>query len=188
MSDGAASLMAMFYGSKASGQWRDTRRSNKLDGGAHFYDTYPCKDDRWIAIGSVEPKFYELLLEKMGITAPEFQAQEDRDSWPQLRAKLAAVIVTKTRDEWTTILGGTDACFAPVLNLDEAPLHPHNAARSTFVTIDGVIQPAPAPRFSVTPGAIQFPPHRIGVDNDSALSQWGFSTEEITALKAGGAL
>jgi alpha-methylacyl-CoA racemase len=188
MSDGAASLMAMFYGSKASGQWRDTRRSNKLDGGAHFYDTYPCKDDRWIAIGSVEPKFYELLLEKMGITAPEFQAQGDRDAWPQLRAKLAAVIVTKTRDEWATILGGTDACFAPVLNLDEAPLHPHNAARSTFVTVDGVIQPAPAPRFSVTPGAIQFPPHRIGADNDGALSQWGFSTEEITALKAGGAL
>jgi alpha-methylacyl-CoA racemase len=188
MSDGAASLMAMFYGQKASDQWRDARRSNKLDGGAHFYDTYQCADGRWIAIGSVEPHFYSLLLEKTGITSPEFLQQMESAAWPDLRAKLAAVIETKTRDEWTDIMSGTDVCFAPVLTMAEAPLDPHNLARQTFVNIEGVIQPAPAPRFSVTPGAIQFPPHRVGSDNLAALRDWGFSETEVDALKRVGAL
>ncbi|MDR3511314.1 MAG: CaiB/BaiF CoA-transferase family protein [Caulobacteraceae bacterium] len=188
MSDGAASLMAMFYGFKASGMWQDERRANMLDGGAHFYDTYQCSDGKWVSIGSIEPQFYALLLEKTGITDPAFQAQHDRDAWPALHDKLAAVIATKTRDEWTEIMGGTDVCFAPILTLAEAPSHPHNVARQTFVELDGVVQPAPAPRFSATPGAIQAPPPGIGAHNDSALADWGFSTGEIEALKGAGAL
>ncbi|HZK98886.1 MAG TPA: CaiB/BaiF CoA-transferase family protein [Caulobacteraceae bacterium] len=188
MSDGAASLMAMFYGLKAAGIWKETRRSNLLDGGAHFYDTYRCADGKWISIGSIEPQFYALLLEKTGISDPAFDAQMDRTQWPALRAKLAQAIAGKTRDDWCAIMEGTDVCFAPVLDLDEAPRHAHNAARNTFVTIDGVIQPAPAPRFSTTPGAVAGPPPAIGADNDAALNDWGFSTEAVAALRAVGAL
>jgi alpha-methylacyl-CoA racemase len=188
MSDGAASLMSMFYGKKAAGEWRDARQANLLDGGGHFYDTYQCADGGWISLGSFEPQFYSLLLEKTGIDDPQFQRQLDPAMWPELRAKLAAVILTKTRDEWIEIMGGTDVCFAPVLNLEEAPRDPHNLARQTFVDIDGVIQPAPAPRFSVTPGAIQFPPHRVGSDNVTALRDWGFSDAEVDALKNAGAI
>ncbi len=188
MSDGAASLMSMFYGFKAAGAWKDERRANLLDGGAHFYDTYQCADGKWVSIGSIEPQFYALLLEKTGIDDPAFQAQMDRASWDGLRDKLAAVLRTKTRDEWTEIMGGTDVCFAPVLDLEEAPKHPHNVARETFVDVGGVIQPAPAPRFSATPGAIQGPPPVIGAHDQEALSDWGFSGTDIAALKASGAI
>jgi len=188
MSDGAASLMAMFYGFKAGGAWKEERRSNMLDGGAHFYDTYRCKDGKWVSIGSIEPQFYALLLEKTGIKDPEFAAQMNRDAWDGLREKLAAVIITKTRGEWDAIMGGTDVCFAPVLDLDEAPKHPHNVERQTFVEVAGVIQPAPAPRFSATPGAIQGPPPAIGAHDREALSDWGFSASEIDSLQAAGAL
>ena len=182
MSDGAASLMAMFYGFKAAGAWKEERRHNLLDGGAHFYDTYQCADGKWISIGSIEPQFYALLLEKTGITDPEFASQMDRSKWPQLREKLAAAIAGKTQGEWCAIMDATDVCFAPVLDLDEAPKHPHNVARQTFVEVAGVIQPAPAPRFSVTPGAIQSPPPAIGAHDREALSDWGFSSGEIDAL------
>jgi alpha-methylacyl-CoA racemase len=182
MSDGAASLMAMFYGFKASGMWKDARRQNLLDGGAHFYDTYQCADGKWVSIGSIEPQFYALLLEKTGITDPEFARQMDRSAWPALREKLATVIATKTQDQWSEIMGGTDVCFAPVLDLDEAPKHPHNVARETFVELGGVVQPAPAPRFSVTPGAIQGPPPGIGAHDREALLDWGFSQDEVAAL------
>jgi len=188
MSDGAASLMAMFYGFKASGMWGGGRRENLLDGGAHFYDTYQCKDGRWVSIGSIEPQFYALLLEKTGITDPAFQQQMNRGEWDNLRAKLAEVIATKTRDEWTEIMGGTDVCFAPVLDMDEAPLHPHNAARKTFIEVSGVVQPAPAPRFSATPGAVQGPPPAIGAHDEEALSEWGFSGQAIAALRQSGAI
>jgi alpha-methylacyl-CoA racemase len=184
MSDGAASLMAMFFGMKASGMWKDERRANLLDGGAHFYDTYECADGKWISIGSIEPQFYALLLEKTGITDPDFQRQMDRAIWPDLREKLAKVILQKTREEWTAIMAGTDVCFAPVLDLEEAPKHPHNAARETFVEVAGVVQPAPAPRFSATPGKIQGPPPAIGANNKDALSDWGFSEAEIAELGA----
>ena len=188
MSDGAASLMAMFYGFKAGGMWNEGRRSNLLDGGAHFYDTYQCSDGKWVSIGSIEPQFYLLLLEKTGITDPQFQHQMSREEWPELHDKLAAVIATKTRDEWCALMEGTDVCFAPVLTLDEAPRHAHNVARETFVEVSGVTQPAPAPRFSATPGVIQGPPPVVGAHNDTALSDWGFTDSAIAALKAQGAL
>jgi alpha-methylacyl-CoA racemase len=188
MSDGAASLMAMFYGFKGAGIWQEKRRANLLDGGAHFYDTYQCADGKWISIGSIEPQFYALLLEKTGITDPQFQQQMDRGVWDELRGKLGEVIKTRTQAEWCEIMDATDVCFAPVLTLDEAPNHPHNAERQTFVTVEGVVQPAPAPRFSATPGAIQGPPPRIGGHNEEALADWGFSGEAIAALKEKGAL
>ena len=188
MSDGAASLMAMFYGMKAGGAWTNDRRSNLLDGGAHFYDTYQCADGRWVSIGSIEPQFYALLLEKTGIADPDFQQQMNRRMWPDLRARLAEVIRRKTRDEWCQIMDASDVCFAPVLNMDEAPAHAHNVARQTFVSVEGVVQPAPAPRFSATPGAIQGPPPTVGAHNDAALADWGFAAADIDALKEAGAL
>jgi alpha-methylacyl-CoA racemase len=188
MIDGAASLMAMFYGFKAAGMWKETRRSNLLDGGAHFYDTYRCADGLWVSIASIEPQFYALLLEKTGISDPEFGAQMDRASWPALRLRLAAVIATKTREEWRAIMEGSDVCFAPVLTLEEAPAHPHNVARKTFVEVDGVVQPAPAPRFSSSPGAVAGPPPTAGAHNRAALTDWGFSEAQIDALQAAGAL
>jgi alpha-methylacyl-CoA racemase len=188
MSDGSASLMAMFYGMKAAGGWKETRRSNLLDGGAHFYDTYQCSDGKWISLGSIEPQFYALLLEKTGINDPDFARQMDRAIWPELRQKLAHVIAQKTQGEWTEIMAGTDVCFAPILDLEEAPKHPHNAARQTFVEVAGVVQPAPAPRFSATPGAIQGPPPAVGAHGRTALADWGFSDAEIGALETSGAL
>jgi alpha-methylacyl-CoA racemase len=188
MTDGAASLMAMFYGFKAAGIWRDGRRANLLDGGAHFYDTYQCADGRWISIGSIEPQFYALLLEKTGISDPDFKSQMDREAWPALREKLGKVIASKTRDEWCQIMDATDVCFAPVLDLGEAPNHPHNVARQTFVEVAGVTQPAPAPRFSATPGQIAGPPPAIGAHNAEALGDWGFSAAEIEALEKVAAL
>jgi alpha-methylacyl-CoA racemase len=188
MSDGAASLMSMFYGFKASGMWKEERRANLLDGGAHFYDTYQCADGKWISIGSIEPQFYALLLEKTGINDPAFAAQMDRGAWNDLREKLAHVIAQKTQAEWCEIMDATDVCFAPVLDLDAAPKHPHNVARQTFVELGGVVQPAPAPRFSATPGEIQGPPPAIGAHDREALSDWGFSAAAIDELKAAGAL
>ncbi len=182
MSDGAASLMSLFYGLKAMGFWRDERGENLLDGGAHFYGTYETGDGKWIALGPIEPQFYKALLEKTGIADPAFAAQMDRSAWPALKEKLAAVIKTKTRDEWDKVFDGSDACYAPVLSISEAPMHPHNVARGTFVEVDGVVQPAPAPRFSRTVAELNGPPE--AADNDAALCAWGFSEDEIAALKA----
>lgn len=173
MTDGAASLSTMFHGFRAMGLWSNERESNLLDGGAHFYDTYECSDGQYVSIGSIEPQFYALLLEKTGITDPEFKAQMDRSKWPELKAKLAEVMKTKTRDEWSEIMEGTDVCFAPILSFDEAIEHPHNKARETFVSVEGITQPAPAPRFSETPGAIQGIAPGIGEHTDEILSDWG---------------
>ena len=174
MTDGAASLMAMFYGMRAAGIWTDQRDANLLDGGAHFYDTYATKDGKWVSIGSIEPQFYALLLEKAGLTGdPAFQAQMDKSAWPDLSSKIAAVFATKTRDEWCALMEGTDVCFAPVLSLTEAPKHPHNVARETFVEVAGVVQPNIAPRFSRTPGAVQGPPPAVGAHTDAVLKDWG---------------
>jgi len=185
MTDGAASLMTMFYGMSATGMWQDSRGANLLDGGAHFYDTYETKDGKYVAIGSIEPQFYKELMEKTGIADPAFAAQMDRNAWPALKEKLGAVIKSKTRDEWDAIMLGSDVCYAPVLSLAEAPRHPHNVARKTFVEIDGVTQPAPAPRFSRTaPDAQAVQP----IDNDAALAAWGFSGGEIEKLHGAGAI
>jgi len=188
MTDGAASLMTMFYSFKAGGLWQDSRRSNLIDGGAHFYDTYQCADGAWIALGAIEPQFYALLLEKAGLDDPAFRRQMDRSQWPSLRARVADTFARKTRSEWCEIMEGTDICFAPVLTLEEAPEHPHNRARETFLTIDGVIQPAPAPRFSETPGKVCSPPSVTGDRTQDALADWGFSGAEVAALKTSGAV
>jgi alpha-methylacyl-CoA racemase len=174
MTDGAASLAAMFYGMRASGIWTDSRDANLLDGGAHFYDAYETSDGRFVAIGSIEPQFYALLLDKAGLSDdPAFRAQMDRAAWPALSEKLAHVIKQKTRDEWCALMEGTDVCFAPVLSLAEAPAHPHNVARETFVQIDGVTQPNIAPRFSRTPGAVQGPAPKVGAHTSEVLAEWG---------------
>jgi alpha-methylacyl-CoA racemase len=186
MTDGSASLMGVFYGMLASGLWRDERGVNLLDSGAHFYDTYETKDGKYIALGSIEPHFYRELRDKAGLGDPEFDLQMDRSAWPSLKEKLAAAIRTRTRDEWDAILLGSDVCYAPVLSLSEAPKHPHNVARGTFVEIDGVVQPAPAPRFSRT--SPHLPHGARPPDSEAALAAWGFSDTEIAALKTADAI
>lgn len=185
MTDGCASLMTMMYTLKAMGQWRQQRGSNLLDGGAHFYDTYLCRDGKYISLGAIEPQFYRLFLEKAGIDDPAFEQQWQRGEWPALKRKLAAVIVAKSRDEWCTICKDSDACVAPVLDMDEAPLHPHNVARQTFIDIDGVIQPAPAPRFSRSVADRPRPP-RPAAAPAAVLADWGFAAGDIARLEAAG--
>jgi alpha-methylacyl-CoA racemase len=183
MTDGAASLMSMFYGMKASGIWQDKRGVNLLDGGAHFYGCYQTADDKFIALGSIEPQFYALLREKAGLSEADWDAQMSATGWPGLQEKLAAVIKTKTRDEWDALMEGTDVCYAPVLDMNEAPTHHHNKARETLVEAYGVMQPNVAPRFSRTQSAIQGPPPKIGEHNDTALADWGLDDADIAAVK-----
>lgn len=188
MTDGAAYLMAMLYGVKAAGLWSSQRGANLLDGGAFFYGTYECRDGRFVAIGPIEPQFYRLFLEIIGIDDPELASHYDPSTWPQQREKLAAIFHQRTRDEWCNLLEGTDACVAPVLDMDEAPDHPHNRARQTFLTVDDIVQPAPAPRLSRTPAAISNPPPDPGVDTERVLLAWGFDASEVAALRAAGAI
>lgn len=187
MTDGSASLMAMFYGFIGSGMWKDEKGANLLDGGAHFYDTYETKDGKWISIGSIEPQFYALLREKAGLDDAIWDAQMDGTKWPEMKEKLTAVIKAKTRDEWDAIMAGTDICYGPVLSLAEAANHPHNKARETFTEIDGVTHPNVAPRFSRTESKIQGSAPAIGGDTEEILSDWGFSEDEIGALLEAGA-
>jgi len=171
MTDGSALLSAFMYGFKAKGQWSNQRGENMLDGGAPFYDTYACADGRYVAIGAIEPQFYAELRARCGIEDPLFDGQMDAARWPLLKLRLADVFRTRTRDEWCALLEGSDACFAPVLDWDEAPAHPHNRARGTFVETGGVVQPAPAPRFSRTPSAPPALPRAATLDE--ALAAWG---------------
>ena len=189
MTDGSAVLMNAIFGIMNRGGWSHDRGTNLLDGGAHFYGTYETADGKHISIGSIEPQFYALLMEKTGLDGdPEFKAQMARNEWPQLRAKLAAVIVTKSRDDWDKIMYGTDICYAPVLNFEEAVANKHNQDRATFVEQDGVIQAAPAPRFSRTapllPGSAVAP----GQQTDEVLSALGMSATEVAELKRSGAI
>ena len=184
MTDGSAALMAAVYGIKARGGWTNERGNNLLDGGAPFYGTYQCKDNKWISIGSLEPQFYELLREKAGLAEPTVNDRWSKDTWANNRGKLAQIFKAKTQAEWCGIMEGSDVCFAPILDLDEAPRHPHNKQRQTFVDVDGVTQPAPAPRFSRTPGAVQAPPPKAGEHSEAVLRDWGFSTQEIADLRA----
>ncbi|HEU5288874.1 MAG TPA: CaiB/BaiF CoA-transferase family protein [Candidatus Limnocylindria bacterium] len=188
MVDGAASLATSAFGQLASGTLADRRGANVLDGGAPWYRAYETADGKFMAVGAIEPKFYAELLRVLGLAKEPLPAQHDRASWPQLRDRFAAVFRTKTRDEWAALFTGTDACVAPVLSLAEARAHPHNAARGTFVSVDGVTQPAPAPRFSRTPSAISGGPALRGAHTDEALADWGFSADELAALRASGAI
>ncbi len=187
MVDGAALLTTMFHGMLATGGWTDDRSANLLDGGAPFYTTYPTADGGHVAVGALEPQFFAELVARTGIDYPP-AAQYDGTRWPELRTQLAAAFAGKTREEWASIMEGTDACTVGVLPLSEAPRHPHNVAREVFVEVAGVTQPAPAPRFSRTPGAIQGPPAEPGQHTDEALADWGFSAGEIAALRVAGAL
>jgi alpha-methylacyl-CoA racemase len=183
MVDGSAALMAMFYGLRAVGMWTDRRGENFLDTGAHFYDTYETKDGKYVSVGAIEPQFYALLLKHTGIDDPAWKAQMDRKKWPEFKARLTEIFKAKTRDEWCEIMEGTDVCFAPVLSMEEAHLHPHNQARGTFVEENGVLQPAPAPRFSRTRPEIQGPPPIPGQHTDEILREAGLAPGEIEALK-----
>jgi alpha-methylacyl-CoA racemase len=173
MVDGAASLMTLFYGLKGAGLWGDTRGGNMLDSGAPWYDTYECSDGGFVAIGSIEGKFYADLVKVLGLDPATLPKQHDRKRWLSLRAAIAATFRTKTRDEWCALMEGSDICFAPVLSLEEAPRHPHMAARETFVAPDGVVQPGPAPRFSRTPPQIGRNPPVRGEGGEEALQDWG---------------
>jgi alpha-methylacyl-CoA racemase len=169
MCDGATSLMSMFFEMAAAGKWTERRDSNFLDGGAHFYGVYECACGHFISIGSIEPQFYRLLRQHAGLTNPLFERQTDCTAWPELKQKLTEIFKARTRDEWCALLEGTDACFAPVLTMSEAPRHPHMAAREVFVTRHGVTQPAPAPRFSRTPSAIREP---VAADISKLTREW----------------
>ncbi|WP_372095276.1 CaiB/BaiF CoA transferase family protein [Tistrella mobilis] len=187
MIDGAASLMTMMYGMAAAGSWDDRRSANLVDGGAHFYDTYETADGRHVSIGSIEPQFYAELIRLAGLDPADFAAQNDKAEWPRMKARLVEVFKTKTRDEWCRLMEGSDVCFAPVLSMFEAPEHPHNRERGTFIEVDGVVQPGPAPRFSRTAPGRPTPPPAPGAHTDQGLADWGFSADEIAALKASGA-
>lgn len=186
MLDGASLLATMFSGLLASKQWSEMRGENVLDSGAPWYDTYATKDGRHIAIGAIEPKFYAELLKRMGLEAASLPAQNERAHWPELRRTFAAAFLSKTREEWCDVFDGSDACFAPVLSFSEARRHPHAGARAAYVDLGGVVQPAPAPRFTRTPGAAASPPPERGAHGREALADWGFTAEEIEQLSAFG--
>ncbi|MFP6809910.1 MAG: CaiB/BaiF CoA-transferase family protein [Pseudohongiellaceae bacterium] len=188
MTDGTASLLSGFFGLMAMDMWTTDRSSNKLDGGAHYYGSYECSDGKYISIGSIEPQFYALLLEKAEITDPLFQAQQDQQAWPTLKEKLAELFIQKTREQWCVVMEGTDICFAPVLDLGEAPNHPHIKARNTYVELEGVLQPSPAPRFSRTHSEIQSAASLAGEHSEEILSDWGYSDADIQELKNANAI
>ncbi len=171
-------------GHAGGARWNDVRGTNVLDSGAPWYDTYATKDQRYVAIGALEPKFYAELLERLGLADAALPDQNDRAGWPALRARFAAVFATKTRDEWCRAFEGSDACFAPVLTFTEATRHPHLAARHAHVAVGAITQPAPAPRFSRTPGAVRRPPPERGALGREALAEWGFADDEIERLRA----
>ncbi len=173
MVEGSASLMSLFYELRAEGRWGE-RGANFLDGAAPFYNPFRCADGRWISLGSIEPQFYALLLDKLGLRGSlSIETQNDCSLWPETRRTIAATIATRTRDEWCALMEGSDVCFAPILDMAEAPNHPHNVARGSFVEVDGHMLPGPAPRFSLTPGRMTRAPESIGADTASALADWG---------------
>jgi alpha-methylacyl-CoA racemase len=193
MVDGAALLATMIYALGAIGAWSPERGTNLLDTGAWFYEVYETADGQQVSFGSLEPQFYDELLRLTGLMddvdgEDALPHQMDRESWPAMKQRLAAVIKSKSRDEWCRLMDGTDVCFAPVLTAAEAPRHPHNAHRGTFTEVAGVVQPAPAPRFSRTPGEIGRPPPHAGQHTDEGLADWGFTAAEIAKLREVGAV
>ena len=188
MTDGSAVLMNAIFGIMQTGQWKD-RGSNLLDSGAHFYNTYETRDGKYISVGSIEPQFYALLLEKSGLGEdPDLPRQMAREQWPALKTQLAKIFRARTRDEWDEIMLGTDICYAPVLDFEDARRHPHNVARSTFVEVDGVAQAAPAPRFDRTPPQVPPAAARPGQHTDAILRELGMSPAQIDALRRSGAV
>lgn len=188
MTDGSAILMAMFNSLHAMGMWSPKRGVNVLDTGAHFYETYETRDGKYISIGSIEPQFYALLMEKAQLDTEIFGDQNNPTKWPDLKDKLTDIFKNKTRDQWCELMEGTDICFAPVLDFLEAQKHPHNMARETYIDVDGMMQPAPAPRFSRTESQVTNGARAAGEDTDEVLGTWGFSEEQIKQLRASGAL
>ena len=188
MTDGSALLMTMIYSMQSSGMWKTTMGSNLLDGGSHFYDTYECKDGKFISIGSIEPQFYALLCQIAELDEKVFSKQMSRDLWPEQKEEIKKIFLKKTRDEWCDLMEGTDVCFAPVLDMTEAPQHPHNKERKTFIDLEGVTQPAPAPRFSRTEPEVVSSPSIVGEHTNEVLSSIGLSEEDISTLKTSGAV
>ena len=188
MTDGSALLMTMIYSMQSSGMWKTTMGSNLLDGGSHFYDTYECKDGKFISIGSIEPQFYALLCQIAELDEKVFSKQMSRDLWPEQKEEIKKIFLKKTRDEWCELMEGTDVCFAPVLDMSEAPEHPHNKERKTFIDLEGVTQPAPAPRFSRTEPEVVSSPSIVGEHTNEVLSSIGLSEEDISTLKTSGAV
>ena len=188
MTDGSALLMTMIYTMQSSGVWKTSMGSNLLDGGSHFYDTYECKDGKFISLGSIEPQFYALLCQIAELDESIFSNQMSRDSWPEQKEAIKKIILDKTRDEWCELMEGTDVCFAPVLDMSEAPKHPHNIERKTFIDLEGVTQPAPAPRFSRTEPEVVSSPSVVGEHTDEVLTSIGLSDEDINTLKTSGAV
>jgi alpha-methylacyl-CoA racemase len=188
MVDGSAILMTMMWGFRALGIWGPFG-TNVLDTGAPFYDTYETSDGKYISLGSLEPQFYRELIERLGLTDDvPLGDQMNQTTWADLRTRFTDLFLTKTRDEWCDLLERTDVCFAPVLTMDEAAAHPHVQARGTVVEEQGVLQPAPAPRFSRTPGAIQRPPAWPGQHTDEVLTDWGFGAADVASLRDSGAI
>ena len=190
MVDGSALLMLAFFGGRRAGAagWSE-RGTNMLDSGAPFYDAYETADGRWVSVGAIEPQFYEQLVRGLGLDPSQLPPQMDKGGWEGTKARFAEIFRQRTRDEWCEVFEGTDACFAPVLDLDEVDGHPHNAARSAFVEVDGVVQPAPAPRLSATPGEVGRPPPAAGQDTDEVLAEWtGLDRAEIDRLRHEGAV
>jgi alpha-methylacyl-CoA racemase len=187
MVDGSASLMSIFYGLSASGGWRAQRGKNLLDGGAPFYSTYETADGLWVSVAPLEPKFFEVFVERTGLDPKFVTRQYDKRLWPEMREAIATKMKTKTRDEWCKLLEGSDACFAPVLAMGEVPAHVHNKARGTFFELEGVVQPAPAPRFDRSVPDAPRPAPETGAHTDEVLLQAGFSAVEIAALRKAGA-
>jgi alpha-methylacyl-CoA racemase len=189
ITDSCALMSTLVQGLRAQRLWADRRQSNALDGGAYWYDCYECADGKWISVGALEPQFYQLLLAKCGLAGQGLEAaQFDLPRWPELRQRFAGLFRTRTRAEWCELLEGTDVCFAPVLDFAEAPAHPHNRARGAYVEIDGIAQPAPAPKFSGTPAEVRSPPAGIGAQSQELLEMAGYSAAEIEALRASGAV
>lgn len=178
MVDGASVLLQMVWALYGQGAWSRERGANLLDGGAPFYDTYRCRDGRFVAVGAIEGPFHLALLDGLGLDPATLPAQHDRGGWPVLRAEFTAVFLTRTRDEWAAVFDGTDACVSPVLDFDEAAAHPQLAARRTLIDVDGVRQAAPAPRFSRTPAGFPSAPPVPGADTAAARAEWGAAAGE----------
>ena len=188
MVDGASLLLAPVFPAHAMGFWHDERGTNALDGGAHFYDTYECADGRYVSVGAIEPQFYAELLAGLGLAGEDLPDQNDESAWPAMKERFGAIFAQRSRDAWMDVFGEVDACVAPVLDMGEVHEHPHNAARQTYVEVEGVVQAAPAPRFDRTTAELDRPPAPPGHHTDEVLAEFGFGAGEIDELRAGGAV